>query len=628
MTGGTHRISIAEFDALASGDGGATGALRAAEGSLRLVLLRTVVDTARRLRPLDLTESGAETAFDLIAELHRAHLATITTLLLHPPLGTWGMLCLRRLGAAGAGDGDDAAGTGTGTGRGAPSLAVDLGYLGGMAASAAVRVGACFEVRVPARAGLVHLPGLGAAAVGRDGWYVIRGGPAGATVDGPGLDGERPIQAGSADARWLPVRRLRTAADGLEIDLALDDLDPYRGFGGLPSHPRLDEATAARWEHFLAQAWRQLVCHHRPRAEVIRELVTSVVPLRFGPTGQETSGTSGHAFGAMASTTPVSGPALALALVHEAQHGKLAALSHLVNLVDGPSPATCYAPWRPDPRPVGNLLQGCYAYLGIVDYWRMRRITLRDIDADRALCRHADFEFARWRRAVWTAMDTVAGSGRLTALGERFVAGMRARLRPMLDEPVRPWVECLADDVAASHRAGWQLRNVRPDEAAIELAARAWRAGAPCPRDMPRGRVTPTAEREVDDVRLELAYQRIRDPDGFEKQASEPARLAAAAAAVASSGDVLLIAGRHAEAAVRYAAEIREDGSAGAWEGLAVVSGRLDEAAPLHRCPAQLAALHAEIRRTPSRPNLVAPNPDAPNPAAPNPVTLAHWIAW
>jgi len=39
-------------------------------------------------------------------------------------------------------------------------------------------------------------------------------------------------------------------------------------------------------------------------------------------------------------------------MVHEFQHSKL------------------WAPWRTDPRPLGGLLQGVYAFLGVADTWR------------------------------------------------------------------------------------------------------------------------------------------------------------------------------------------------------------------------------------------------------------------
>jgi len=610
VTGGTHRISLAEFDALAAGEGNASGVLRAVEGSLRLVLLHTVITAARRHRPDELAESGAAAGLDLITELHRVDQAAVTEALLHPPLGTWGMHCLHRLGGGVEPPGPSEGGTGEAVDDG-PSLAADLGYLAGAAAAAAVRVGIPFELRVLARDGLVHLPGLGTAAVGSDGWYVIHGGSSGTVVAGPGL-GREPIRVDAADERWLPVRRLRSMVDGLGLDVALDDVDPFRGFGGLAPRPRLDQATVGAWERRLDEAWRQLVRHHRPQAEVIRDYVTCLVPTHEGPTGQESSGSSGHAFGAVALTTPSGGPAFALALVHETQHGKLSALSHLVRLVDGTSPTPCYAPWRPDPRPPGGLLQGCYAYLGVTDYWLRRRAALEDADEHGAPRRQADFEFARWRQAVLAALDSVVGSGQLTRHGERFVDGMRQRLGPMLDVPVRPWIERLAADVAASHLAGWQLRNVIPDEAATELTAADWRAATPSPRGLPPARVPPTGARHVRDVREKLAHLRIQDPDRFAELASRPALLALEVSG-ARPGDVLLIAGHHAESAASYVADIQAGDPGDGWAGLAAASRRMDGAGAegLYLRPAHVAALHGAVRRTAN---------------APDPLALARWL--
>ena len=45
---------------------------------------------------------------------------------------------------------------------------------------------------------------------------------------------------------------------------------------------------------------------------------------------------------------------LAVALVHEFQHSKLAALHRLVPLYDRTDPARYFAPWRPDPRPMDH----------------------------------------------------------------------------------------------------------------------------------------------------------------------------------------------------------------------------------------------------------------------------------
>jgi uncharacterized protein len=67
--------------------------------------------------------------------------------------------------------------------------------------------------------------------------------------------------------------------------------------------------------------------------------------------------------------------------------------------------------------------------------------------------------FSLWRTLTAEAVDTLVASGALTPLGTRFVEGMRATIKPWLDEPVaavaaeasRPW--------AAGRRAPWDARR-------------------------------------------------------------------------------------------------------------------------------------------------------------------------
>jgi uncharacterized protein len=60
-------------------------------------------------------------------------------------------------------------------------------------------------------------------------------------------------------------------------------------------------------------------------------------------------------------------------LTHEIQHVKLGALLDLVTLTLPDDGRRYYAPWRDDPRPLGGLLHGVYAYLGVTEFWRRQR---------------------------------------------------------------------------------------------------------------------------------------------------------------------------------------------------------------------------------------------------------------
>jgi uncharacterized protein len=137
---------------------------------------------------------------------------------------------------------------------------------------------------------------------------------------------------------------------------------------------------------------------------------------------------------------PAAADTLALLIVHEFQHVKLGAVLDLHDLFDPADSRLYFAPWRADPRPLEGLLQGTYAHLAVSEYWRAR---LRELRAEpgqgqriQVQLNQVELEFVRWRQHTADAVETLAESGSLTPLGERFTAGMRATVAPWLDEPV------------------------------------------------------------------------------------------------------------------------------------------------------------------------------------------------
>jgi uncharacterized protein len=76
-----------------------------------------------------------------------------------------------------------------------------------------------------------------------------------------------------------------------------------------------------------------------------------------------------------------------------------------------------FAPWRTDPRPIGGLFQGVYAFLGVADLWRA-------LGADPEVFPQAQRAFADARAQVTDAWGTLRESGLLTSEGARFVQGM------------------------------------------------------------------------------------------------------------------------------------------------------------------------------------------------------------
>jgi len=586
----THQLPTPDFVALASGHGDAAVVARLKKGRLskHLLLVRALLDVA----PAGST-GHLHAGLALLSDVQQVRPDIVGALLGHPHTGAWAAHCLRVI---------------RGTASGTAPVETDLGQLAATAASAAIRAGMRFEIDVPARDGAANLPTLGRALV-RSGVNTVRVVGLG---DGVIIDGrELPADLSVDRPGWQPVRRLSAEAGGSKLTVELDDVDPYRNCHRLGAADRLDPATVATWQRCFEIAWPLLVRHHPRYAEAIGQGLVTLVPLAAQRATRGVNATSMDAFGAVFLSPPADGQALALALVHEFQHAKLAAVLDLVPLHDGSPEARYYAPWRDDPRPLGGLFHGAYAFLGVTDFWRVQRSLPGNDTAE-----FATFEFARWRERVSRVLDVLAESGRLTAAGDSFVAGMRATVDGWLREPVRSEVRVLARDAADDHHTGWRVRNLRPDPQYVHQLAKAWQAGDPPPVDTGGPAVvTPGARALVHNVRLDLAGLRIRDPDRFQQLAGDPAALADAVPE-ATAGDIACARGDHATAIAEYRRIIAAQPDRGAhWAGLTVALRRLG-ASPavtaLLQRPEVVVAVYREVALR------VAP---------PHPDVLADWLA-
>jgi uncharacterized protein len=191
--------------------------------------------------------------------------------------------------------------------------------------------------------------------------------------------------------------------------------------------------------------------------------------LRPAGGGRSISAAARNAFGAVGIARPTAADTLALLIVHEFQHVKLGAVLDLHDLFDPDDKRLYYAPWRPDPRPLEGLLQGTYAHLAVTEFWRSRLHELREAAGSAPVASesvasesaasdavaHAELEFTRWRAHTAEAAETLAGSGSLSALGERFATGVRATVAPWLDEPVEGWAVVAAQRSAEETRSSW-----------------------------------------------------------------------------------------------------------------------------------------------------------------------------
>jgi HEXXH motif-containing protein len=432
-----HRISGEAFDALASnrGDPAAIQSLRAAQQSKHLLLLRYIAHAW----PGSATER--EAALAVLAEAQTRAPDVVAELLGQPLVGAWAAWTTRRLRRRTSSD---------------VPVEVDCGHLGAIAAAAAHRTGIEARLTAYVRHGLVMVPTVGAARLPlpdcRPVSVTTTSGELRLSGGGVGVD--VPADPRTAGDGWLPLRRLTGEAGGQRLTVTLDDLDPYRDSHHIPAAGRLSQRRWARWQELFGHAW-EMLCRHAPTyAADLPGGLRSLVPLADAGAGPARSATARHAFGTFGLTEPESAADFAITLVHEFQHAKLSALLDFVPLYDASSGETYYAPWRMDPRPIGGLLQGVYAFLGVADVWRLLR-------ADPALRQVAEREFAEVREQVHVALTALTGSGHLTAQGARFAAGVRAKLDALRAVPLPDHVVGRARAALRRNREDWRRRNAR-----------------------------------------------------------------------------------------------------------------------------------------------------------------------
>jgi uncharacterized protein len=374
--GPRHELTTSSFDALAAGPGDVLGlrTLAAARLSSTRALVHAAAQGIAGPRGGKLRGVAAE-GWALLCALDTQHPAAVEKIFTHPYTYAWAIRCLLP-----PRDAD-------------PEL--DLAHLAGLAAAAALRAGTTVRLPVPVRDGALHLPTMGALHVAGDARTAV------VSVS----PGRPPSTEGGA---WRPARRL----DGPVIDVALEDLDPFRDCQEWPAAGRLSPAEHQAWQRGVRAAGRRLTAGLPGYAEVLAAGLRAVVPLRAPASGGRSS-TSRQAFGAVAVALPDPPGALDALLLHEFQHVKLHALSDLHDLFDPSYAPRLPVPWRAEPRPVEGVLHGAYAHLALAHLARSGG--------------PADHErYVQYRSWVCAAAAALTRTGALTRDGARFVAGMHA----------------------------------------------------------------------------------------------------------------------------------------------------------------------------------------------------------
>ncbi|WIV61293.1 HEXXH motif domain-containing protein [Amycolatopsis nalaikhensis] len=565
---GSHSLPWDTFDQLATGGGGAAAVdlLRTADRSRRLLLILGLVHEAETDERLTGPLAGAEAPWDLLERAQQAEPEALERVLAHPYTGSWAGYTTRLIDQGLTGE---------------CPLWVHYGYLHTLAAAAAIHAGLKFTIRVPVWKDTVVLPTLGAA------WLDEGGGFTTAEVNGEAgsftIDGSRSRVAPEQPS-WHPLRKFRFEAGGRVLELRLDDLDPHRGLYHPIPPARLAEAEVANWRDLLGEAWRLVVEHVPEYAEVLPTGLTSIVPEPAVPF-RLPSASTGEAFGSAVIAAPEDAATLAAALVHEFQHIRLGGLLQLAGLHDDDRTQRLYAPWREDPRPLGGLVHGVYAFFGVSAFWRA-------LSRARPEDRLAAFEFAHWRTQTWQTLEAIRDDAALTEGGRQFLAELATVFEPWQSEPCAAESLRWAKTLAADHYAGWRLRHLRPDEKAVADLAQAWQRGLSCPPVLPEGRLDTVSDGEWPNARADLIRVKLGEDGEARLQQVWPL------VPDAFEGDYLLVAGRRADARSAFQAELEkdpDDAPALIGYGLSLPAGPAARA--LLNAPELVRAVHRELRR-------------------------------
>jgi HEXXH motif-containing protein len=420
-----HELTSSKLAALGTGLGGGAVVeeLVASRMSRHLLLLKYVAGEWREDRRL------LGSAVAALAEVQQVRPEIFRGLMSDPLVGAWLAQTTRQLRRP-SGD----------------RLSGDLLQLGVLAASAAMQARLDAELVGYARNGRVTLPGLGEVVLpdGAEGPTPIR------VTGGQALIGTSRTPVPAEPGVWRPLRWLTSRHAELNCTIAIEDGNPYRaGYHVAPSD-RLSPEEAGVWQTLFEESWHLLSRFAPARADELGAGLRAVVPLRNDDPRSARSGTARDSVGALGLTLPSSAVDFAVTMVHEFQHSKLSAVLDLVSLYTPDARELHFAPWRADPRPTAGLIQGVYAFLGIVDTWRALR-------SAPSLHQQATHQFALTCEQVRVGLTALETSDELTPEGRQFTEHMRQSLELMAEDPVPESVAAEARASLDRLRTSWEL---------------------------------------------------------------------------------------------------------------------------------------------------------------------------
>lgn len=456
--------------------------------------------------------------------------------------------------------------------------------LGPITAAAAIMAGASASVIVPVDRGTIFLPGLGTARLSRAGELrhaTVLIGPAGISVTASGEKLNLPGNLETATRQWSPARYLVIPGVKNARILYASEGPINDAFGTLYSPDPQAENKQAEWQHALEEAWAIIEEIHPPLAGALAEGARAIIPLARAKDGGMVSGTLGQVFGAMGLALPSKPEIFALTLVHELQHSKLAAALDFIPMYSPDDQTTYYAPWRPDPRPLGALLHGIYAHIAIADFWNVQR---RASGSCHPLLAHV--EFVRSIDACWLACQQIHRCPTLIGAGIVFADELMAKADRLRAESVPAEARAIANRIAREHDLTWRVHNRELSGTLARTLAASWLAGDPPSTTM-------ASSIKDKSKRVPISDRRTRARTFYELLEGTPADTPSA---FSRPGDEPYLHGDFKEAYALYKARIVDDpDDLDAWTGLAL-SAEEDSLAQAALCsiPEVAAAVYRE----------------------------------
>lgn len=568
----THRTPRSVFDEFCSGPVAETSmaAIKAGQHSLRRLRLLALLDVL----PVDV---ALEQAWSILVDVDDRSPEIVADVLMHPSVGVWLMRALRVRQA----DWNE------------------FGYLYSLVAAAAVRAGHPCDIEVPVMGGIVSLPTVGAVRLP---WSSV----AAVTLRNYStrsvfiISGEESIEFAidAPSACFSPTSRHQADFRGIRLDVEINDTDPYREFVEPLPPLRLDAAELTHWRTLLDDAWSVLTERHSGYARELSSGLNALIPARAG---SKVAGAScSAAFGGVVLSAKNSATGLAEVLVHELQHSKLNAMLDLVSLEKGVSDRFWYAPWRVDSRPLVGLLHGIYAFVSVVEFWRIEH----EQPSEPELSRAAQFAFAHRRNQVREAVDAARSAPELTELGRQLVETASERLTVCESVEVPADLLEVVRQMSDDNRITWRLRHARYDDTAIRCLATAWLNHQPTAPPLPmQAAIAPSKWFSVVTARADLLEAKVVDPGRFAELVLAPDRLDGPT----PEADAAYAAGDHERAAEGYSARIRQVADdTHAWAGLALTTAALRDVSDV------VFAIHGQVLAQGGPP--------------PEPLELAAWI--